>query len=177
MNPKSSELNQTIIIVSKFNKHFLFTSLLVFFSLLLTITSSGIAGNINSNLKKIIKNLPLTNNIEIIKFKNSKFIVSIGDATVSNSTPTGKVNALKKAKLISQSNLSTFISGESISIKEKLSTIRIVEDINGKSNLVKDQDTYEEYINCKSKGLLKNIDFIHWFSEGVYYVATIAKIS
>ena len=135
------------------------------------------AGSISSNLKNIIKNLSLCNAIEVIQFEKDKYVVSIADAEISGSTATDKLNAMKEAKLISQANLSKFINGENISIKETLSTIRVVKSTGNDSKIIKDEETFEEFIQNRSGGILNNINFIRWSSDGVYFVATVIRIS
>ena len=157
-------------------KKYAITNLFICFNLLLMVSASY-AGSISNDLKNIIKNLSLCNAIEVIQFEKDKYVVSIADAEISGSTATDKLNAMKEAKLISQANLSKFINGENISIKETLSTIRVVKSTGGDSEIVKDEETFEEFIKNKSRGILNNIKFVRWSSDGAYYVATIIKIS
>jgi len=145
-------------------------------ALLSLMLHASYANDNNQDLKKAIMKLTLFDTVEVVNFRQKKFIISIADVKIISSNPIDRLNAMKEAKAISQANLSKVINGEQVFVKEKLKTIRIIKTNDGKSTIIHNPEIYEEFIKNKSRGVLNNIQYIQWSSDGIYYVATLIKI-
>jgi len=147
-----------------------------FFIILLSLNTCY-ADAIPNNLKEVVKGLSIQNGIEILKFNNKKYLVAIANADINGKTPHDKLKAIKIAKHLSQLNVSKFINGEDIDIREKLTSIRVVESIGSNHAIVQDDEVYEEFIKTASSGAIRNMRNMKWRENGIYYVATLMRIN
>ncbi len=148
------------------------TSIIIYFYI-----SVCYSDNTDEIFKKLIMNIPINNGISIINNEGNKYVVSISYADIKNSTPNDKVNAIETAKILSENNISKFINGENVATKESLKYYRIKNKINGENNIVLDNDSYDEIINNKSSGAIRNMKTIKWNVNSTYYVATLYELT
>jgi len=145
---------------------------------LLSMTFQECYAEINRDeLKEAVKGISIYSGIDILIFHNNKYIVSVADSEINGNTPSDKLNAMKVAKQVSESELSKFVNGEDIHIKERLSSIRVTKSSNDTNKIVSDNEVYEEFIRNRSSGAIKGMRSFRWRSGNLYYVATLLKFT
>lgn len=161
----------------KYLKCYKIILLVISLSLMLTFLTpySTFAGELSNDFEQIVKNFNLIDSIEIIKFNNNKYIVSIAESSVRGRTPMDKLEALKVSKGKALSNLSKFINGERIKIKEKVTSVRVVSHDDSDSKIIYEEETYDEFLQSKDRGILKKIKYLSWSKDNIYYTASIIK--
>ncbi len=150
--------------------------IIMFFLLTFAFNQSVFAKKIPKELKNFVKNIEIYEGVEVIVFNESKYIISVSSSNILGSMPKDKIMAMKIAKQISDSNISKFVNGEDINIKESLKSMRITRIINDNKELIKDEEIYNEFIKTKSSGALKYTKNIRWRDNDVYFVATLLKL-
>jgi ATP/maltotriose-dependent transcriptional regulator MalT len=131
----------------------------------------------NSTLKQAIKKLPLLNSIQLIEWNKSRYVVSIASIELTENSPMARLKALKTTKAIAQANLSKFINGESIEIREKLCSIRVIDQSGRSQKVVHDKEFFQELIKSESSGILKESGEVYWKNDDKFHFATYVQIS
>lgn len=149
---------------------------LIFLVFITLIPSACYADRVNNELREIVNNLLVSDGVDVIAYQDDRYIVSIADADIKSNTPLDKLNAMKIARQLSEAQISRFINGEFVYIKEKLESIRVVKSSMNESQYIKNKDIYEEFITSKSSGMMRNMINIKWVHDHAYFVATLMKI-
>jgi hypothetical protein len=124
-----------------------------------------------TELKNIVmQDAMLSNGLTtFIKYQDTQYLVAVGISTISSNSIQAKINAIKGAKALAQSNLSKFINNTQVqSTQELIDKVIIVKN----SDKIKRDVTskYLEIIKEKGSGILKNtIDIGKWKIDNEYF--------
>jgi len=151
----------------------------IFYSLcfILLVSVNCHAERVSSELKDTVMNLTIHNGIEILLFKNNKYIVSSANIAIKGNTASDQLNAMKIAQQLSEAKMSRFINGEDVYIKETLSSSRMSQTRHDKSKIIRDNEIYQAFIKSKSRGALNGFKSVRWRLDNVYYVATLLQFT
>ena len=141
------------------------------FRILMTVIFLEILLNAN-DFKDTVKKSNLLS-IGFVNYNNNQYLVSIGTFIIKGNSLQSKINAIKSAKILAQSQLVKFIHNININSYEKL------ED---KTYIIKDvKNIKRKYINIikeKGGGILKDIiDVGKWTIGNEYFYALAIKIN
>ena len=116
-------------------------------------------------------------NVSFIQIKDKTYLVSVGRSTIRRDFSQAKLNAMKEAKLKSESLLSNFVHDVKVTSRETLETTSTTKQ-SVKNGKVQDVDReieekYTEFIREKGGGVLRKVFKIgKWKEKTDYFYAS-----
>ena len=127
---------------------------------------------------KVMKDEMLSSGFSgFIEYENDKYLISTGIMEMNGNSIHARIEAIKKAKIIAQSELTKFIYNVNIeSIEKNVDTIIVSKSKNKTKRSIESQ--YIELIKEKGGGILKNIiDIGKWKKNNEYFYSLGIKIN
>ena len=106
-----------------------------------------------------------------IQHEGKNYLVSVGISTIEDNSVQAKINAIKVAKILAQSDLTKFIHKVKLTSKQQLIEVAITTK-EGKKINHRYSEKFIETIREESDGILRNIIEIgKWKKDGEYFFA------
>lgn len=129
----------------------------------------------DASLKNYIRSNPelIEENVFIYEGEKSNFIVSIGVAEIKGNTPEDKLNAMKVAEMVAQSEIMKYLNGVFSESEKEFKEVTVFKDGNSYSEADVSQ-SFSEILRERGEGIIRNVKKIdRWKSEDKteYFVA------
>ncbi len=106
-----------------------------------------------------------------IQYEEKNYLVSVGISAIEDDSVQAKINAIKTAKILAQSDLTKFIYKVKLTSKQELIEVTIITKEGNKINH-RYSEKFIETIREESDGILRNIIEIgKWKKNGEYFFA------